>query len=182
MGVDICLLGRLSVCLCISLCICTGSSFKSHFISDTGEVSVDNSADEERVKQNNIPLTVLPQPSLLSQTTTLLPPQGGILPPIQSTTLLPTNTSPQQLPIFTTSNALSIQNILNSTNTPLFFNSEVKKPVVTLIPTSPTTQLSQEVDVITPSCDIITSSPRDVTSPMGLPKICLSPETAQPTL
>ena len=137
-------------------------------ISDAGEVSVDNSADEERMKQTT--------------------PQG--LPPqtTQNSTISPTSSTPQSLPIFTTSNALSIQNILNA-NTPLFYNSEVKKPVVTLVPpteTSPS-QNNQDVDVITPSCDVITTprdvitAPRDVTSPIAMPTISLSSETAQPT-
>ena len=143
---------------------------------------MDNSADEERVKQG----TPLAPQTALSQTTSVGPPLGGTVAPIQSTSLLPT--SQQPLPIFTSSNALSIQNILN-TNTPLFYNSDVKKPVVTLVPTTSTSsQPSQEVDVITPSCDVITAprdvitAPRDVTSPIVLPKISLSPETAQPTL
>ena len=184
MLVCLCLL----VCLFVCLCICPRSN--THQISDAGEVSVDNSADEDRVKQST-PLAVQPQITL-PQTTTILPPQGTTL-PIQGTTLLPT--TPQPLPIFTNSTALSIQNILNA-NTPLFYNSDVKKPVVTLVPSPSTSpQPIQEVDVITPLCDIISSpcdiitapcdvitEPRDVTSPIALPKISLSPETAQPTL
>ncbi|KAL5254542.1 hypothetical protein ACHWQZ_G014103 [Mnemiopsis leidyi] len=134
-------------------------------VSDAGEVSVDNSADEERMKQTT--------------------PHG--LPP-QTSSLSPTSSTPQSLPVFTSSNALSIQNILN-TSTPLFYNSEVKKPVVTLVPptVSSPPQNNQDVDVITPSCDVITTprdvitAPRDVTSPIAMPTISLSSETAQPT-